>query len=101
MENHPDDRHVAALAAHCGAPWIATFNLKDFALEALSGYGITAIHPDEFLRAMYRADPEVVIDKLAGQAGAIGRSTADVLRTLRKGVPNFAGEVGYALELGL
>ncbi len=46
---HPKDRHVAAAAVRAGASHIATFNLRDFPAEALSAYGITPIHPDDFL----------------------------------------------------
>lgn len=44
----PDDRHVLAAAIVAGAQLIITFNLKDFPKEALSTYGIEAVHPDTF-----------------------------------------------------
>lgn len=44
----PDDRHVLAAALVADADYIVTYNLKDFPLEKLSRYSITAIHPDGF-----------------------------------------------------
>jgi predicted nucleic acid-binding protein len=45
----PDDRHVLAAAIHGNARYIITFNLKDFPANALSDYGIEALHPDDFI----------------------------------------------------
>lgn len=44
-----DDRHVlaAAIAGHADA--IVTSNLKDFPLKVMTGYGIEAQHPDDFI----------------------------------------------------
>lgn len=45
----PDDRHVLAAAIRCGAQLIVTNNLKDFPSDCLSGFGIEAIPPDNFV----------------------------------------------------
>lgn len=45
----PDDRHVLAAAIRAGAQLVVTFNLKDFPAEELAGYGIEAVHPDDFV----------------------------------------------------
>ncbi len=56
----PDDRHVLAAAIRAGADVIVTFNLKDFAEEALAPYGIEAQHPDEFLTFQLDLAPNIV-----------------------------------------
>lgn len=45
----PDDRHVLAAAIRSRADAIVTFNLKDFPTDVLQGWGIEAIHPDDFV----------------------------------------------------
>lgn len=44
-----DDRHVVAAAIRTRAEAIITFNLKDFPVKQLEQYGITAVHPDDFI----------------------------------------------------
>lgn len=39
---------MLAAAIKMGADAIVTFNLKDFPNSALAGYGVEAIHPDDF-----------------------------------------------------
>lgn len=51
------DRHVLAAAIQGHAEGIITFNLKDFPNDTLSTFGISAIHPDEFLSDMFELDP--------------------------------------------
>ena len=53
----PDDRHVLAAAIHADAEVIVTFNLRDFPASELATHGIEAIHPDEFLVALFDASP--------------------------------------------
>lgn len=57
----PDDRHVLAAAVRASAQVIVTFNLKDFPSEALSRYGIEALHPDVFVEHQLDLDQDVVI----------------------------------------
>ncbi len=45
----PDDRHVLAAAIRSGADVIVTYNLSDFPPESLTKWGITPLHPDEFI----------------------------------------------------
>ena len=49
----PDDRHVLAAAIQSGAQLIVTFNLKDFPDSVLSGFGIEAVHPDDFVTQQF------------------------------------------------
>jgi predicted nucleic acid-binding protein len=99
MANDPKDRHVAAAAVRCQAQVIVTFNLKDFPASALAIWGVEAQHPDDFLLYQYDLNPAVVISKLHDQASNIGRSLAELLRTLRTGVPGFAERIARRLEL--
>ena len=50
------DRHVLAAAIQGHSQAIITFNLKDFPAECLAPFGISAIHPDEFLSDMFELD---------------------------------------------
>jgi predicted nucleic acid-binding protein len=50
MTNDPKDRHVAAAAVRGGAALIVTANTRDFPPEALAGYDIDVVHPDDFLQ---------------------------------------------------
>ena len=45
-----NDRHVLAVAIHCNAQVIVTYNLKDFPKESLQLFEVEAQHPDVFLR---------------------------------------------------
>jgi hypothetical protein len=56
----PDDRHVLAAAIRCGAETIVTYNLADFPAEPLSGHGIEAQHPDDFIAGLLELAPHDV-----------------------------------------
>ena len=59
-----DDRHVLAAAIHGGANIIVTVNLRDFPADMLATYGITALHPDTFIRRILENEPEEVVAAL-------------------------------------
>ena len=101
MANDVKDRHVAAAAVKCHAEIIVTFNLKDFPQTALWEWEIVAQHPDDFLIDQYHSDPATVISKLHVQAAQIHRSIDALLRTLRKGVPEFAAIIARKLNVDL
>lgn len=61
----PADRHVVETALASGARSIVTANLRDFPRGALAAVGLTAIHPDEFLRDLYLRAPEAVTAAVA------------------------------------
>jgi hypothetical protein len=68
-------------------------------VASISQWSIEAQHPDEFLVHLYDLDPVVVISKLQDQCMTIGRSLPELLRTLRTGVPRFAGAIASKLAL--
>ncbi|MBY8337925.1 PIN domain-containing protein [Alteriqipengyuania sp. NZ-12B] len=49
----PGDRHVLATAIVVGAEQIVTDNLKDFPLETLEEYGLSAVSADDFLASTF------------------------------------------------
>lgn len=67
----PDDRHVLAAAIHAGADVIVTFNLKDFPAAALTPHGLTAVHPDEFVAALFDTAPDLVCGAVKRQREAL------------------------------
>ena len=56
-----DDRHVLAAAIHGQAEVIVTYNLGDFPASILAGYGIEAVHPDEFIARLWDEQPDGVL----------------------------------------
>lgn len=96
----PKDRHVLAAAIAARANVIVTFNLKDFPEDILSGSGLHACHPDEFLldissisaRSFITAarddfrhyeNPPLTLEDYLGSLEAAGvPKTADYLRSM-------------------
>lgn len=60
-----DDRHVLAAAIKSNAEHIITFNLKDFPSDYLDTFGISAVHPDDFLSDMYELSPDKCLEALS------------------------------------
>jgi hypothetical protein len=67
----PDDRHVLAAAAHCGANVIVTFNLADFPPDELAPHALEAVHPDEFMLRLLDGDAPVVCEAVRQQRLAL------------------------------
>lgn len=67
----PDDRHVlaAAICAHAGT--IVTYNVKDFPESALAPFGITALHPDEFVAHAFDLSPAAVCKAVRDQRASL------------------------------
>ena len=74
----PDDRHVVAAAIRAGANAIVTYNLGDFPADALSAYGIEALHPDEFIRHLLCVAPAVVTTAARHQREGLKNPTRTV-----------------------
>lgn len=56
-----NDRHVLAAAIASKASKIVTWNLKDFPVSILKGFGIVAENPDRFLEGLLQENPNAVI----------------------------------------
>lgn len=82
----PDDRHVLAAAIRAGADGIITFNRKDFPERVLAGYGLEALHPDDFLLGLLDQDTTSVLTALRNQRAGLRHppKTADELLELLK-----------------
>lgn len=85
----PDDRHVLAAAVRSGAQAIVAFNVRDFRRETLAGFGVEAVHTDDF-----------VLDLLDLAPGAVLRALTEQAVGLRN-PPVSLPEVLTALEVGL
>jgi predicted nucleic acid-binding protein len=89
MPNDPKDRHVAAAAAHIGAAFIITDNLKDFSVLP---DGIRAVGPDAFLVDRLASMPNEVIDALSKQAASYRNPPTGLdalLEWLERDIPDF------------
>lgn len=99
----PDDRHVLAAAIRGGADVIVTYNLKHFPDAILSGYGIKARHPDEFVSNLIDLDAEAVYTAVKEQRARLKnppKSAEDFLRTLEKhSLVQTVAHLSKALEL--
>ena len=80
-----DDRHVLAAAIAAKANVIVTNNLKDFPSKELDGYGVQALHPDDFVLQLIQADRQAALAALHNQVALLRNPPllkADVLRNL-------------------
>jgi predicted nucleic acid-binding protein len=57
----PNDKHVILAAIAAKAAAIVTFNLRDFPIETLKLFNITAIHPDDFVSDFTLTNPDQVL----------------------------------------
>ena len=78
---------------------IVTFNIKDFPPESVEDFGITVVHPQDFLLDQLDLYPRLVHDALQAQAATSNRpelSYSQVLGRLRRaGVGAFVDEVRH------
>jgi len=100
MTNDEKDRHVLAAAVHGEAPVIVTFNLRHFRPEHLEAWGVRALHPQSFLREIFREEQPLVIAKLEQQAADRGRTLHQLLDILSATVPEFVARVSEAAPIG-
>jgi hypothetical protein len=77
-----DDRHVLAAAITCGAGAIVTMNLRDFPDNVLSQYGITAVHPDNFVLELTDRYPDKITSIIAQQSSALRRPSMSRIQLL-------------------
>jgi hypothetical protein len=99
----PDDRHVLAAAIRGRADVIVTYNLKHFPHAILSGYGIEAQHPDEFVSNLIGLAAEVVYTAVKEQRARLKnppKSAEEFLVTLEKqSLAQTVAHLRKALEL--
>lgn len=88
-----DDRHVVAAAIRGQAEAIITYNLKDFPAADLASFGVSAIHPDEFLSDMFELNSGLAIQAAHAHRRSLKNppfSVDDYLDCLQKQkLPNF------------
>lgn len=96
--NDLKDRHVLACAIHSKAEVILTFNLRDFQAEALAPWGITAIHPQDYMLMLFELEPLHVVHQLGAVAQKRSMTLEDHLIDLGKFLPKFASRLLEELE---
>lgn len=89
-----NDRHVAAAAIVGGARLIVTNNLRDFPEVSISGFGLAAVAPDDFLTKLTSDHPEDALDAMRILISRLHNPPLSVQNVLdrleRAGVANFA-----------
>jgi predicted nucleic acid-binding protein len=96
VQNNPGDRHVLAAAAEAGAHIVVTWNTRHFPSVTCAPYGIEVLTPDDFLCRLWQSDPESIAAAISKQAAALRnppQSPHEVLETLQRSIPRFAGLV--------
>jgi hypothetical protein len=71
-------------------------NLMDFPEAASAPYGVEILHPDEFLTVLCGLDPQLAVDIVTEQAGALQKPPLTVhglLDRLSLTVPTFAAAI--------
>jgi predicted nucleic acid-binding protein len=101
----PDDRHVLAAAIEAGAEILLTYNLRDFPKSVVATYGITVVHPDEFLGWLMAEKSETVlsvIEEMRVKRKRPELSQTQLLEKLaRLSIPRFVGmlrNAGYGSQ---
>jgi len=97
----PDDRHVVAAAVRCGAQVIVTANAKHFPRDSLVGFGLDAVHPDDFVLDCIDLSAAAVLSAIREQAASLKTppmTPAEVMDRLQKN--GLAQSVAKLRELG-
>lgn len=97
-KNDPKDRHVLACAIHCKSETILTFNLRDFPAEAVTPWGITAVHPQDYMLLLFELEPLHVMHQLGAVAQKRSMALEDHLIELGRFLPRFASRLIEELE---
>ena len=97
--NDPKDRHILAAAIRANVETIVTMNVKHFKAADLKPWGVTAIHPGDYLKVLYDLDEGVVVSVLHRMAEMRKKTLIQMLSRLSAGVPTFTAHV--ASDLGL
>lgn len=90
MTNDEKDRHVLAAAVRAGAHAILTENVKHFPAKSVEPYDIDVLTPDQFLAHQFHLNPDLLQEKLHGQAAARGISYENLVRRLARWAPSLS-----------
>ena len=96
LDCDPKDHHVLDAAISGGATHLVTVNLRDFGTESAARFGITVLHPDEFLLEMLACDKMAARRAVAmelAQRTQSSESAADFLNALIKLAPRTADQL--------
>ena len=66
--------------------------------EHLEPWGIRALHPQSFLKEIFRQEQALVLAKLKQQAADRGRTLSQLLGILKPTVPGFVALVSAAIS---
>lgn len=98
----PGDLHVLATAIAGQGSQIVTLNMRDFPRRTLAPLGITAIHPDPFLLALYddhSGDIETVTTATQTQAEQLSGQSWPIRKLLKKaGLPRLGKRLDKRLD---
>jgi len=96
--NDEKDRHVLACAIQSKAEIILTFNLRHFPEVALKSWGVTALHPQDYLLTLFALEPLQVMHQLGGIAEKRRCTLEDHLIDLGRFLPEFSARLLDELE---
>lgn len=97
--NHAEDKHILAAAIRGGCECIVTMNVRHFREEHLERWGVTAIHPDDYLVIRYEHKPAVVVNVINAMANKRKKPLAQMLSRLGAPAPKFASRIGSDLKV--
>ena len=94
----PNDRHVLAAAIEATAEVIVTYNLPDFPDTILRAYNIAAVHPDDFLSALFDSAPELFLQGVRAHRASLRNPPKDVEAYLQTLLANRLTELAHRLS---
>ncbi len=94
----PDDRHVLAPAVHAAASYIVTFNLSDFPSSVLGSHEVEAIHPDQFLSALFDDEPALFLQAVRRHRAALKHPPKNVQEYIDTMAENRLTEIATRLD---
>lgn len=97
--NDEKDRHILAAAIRANSETIVTMNVKHFRAEHLERWGVTAVHPDEYLMVRYEHEAAVVVNVINAMATKRKKPMSQMLSRIGAPAPKFAAQVGNDLEI--
>ncbi len=98
-ENDPKDRHILAAAIRSRTEAIVTMNVGHFKREHLEPWGVTAVHPGDYLKVLYELDEGVVVSVLHQMATKRSYGIDRMLSRLSVNVPSFTEHVAKDLAI--